>query len=78
MMVTLEWFAESYGWTEEQTRRENSLEALEWFPLIKAARIKATETRHSQTARVDQATYDAHNAPRQLPFSQGMRSPGSG
>lgn len=77
-MVTYEWFAEAYHFTEEMTD-SLSADALEWWPVIRMARAKAQETKQAQTARLDQLTQESHgNGQARLPFTQGMRSPGSG
>lgn len=75
--VTYEWFAEAYHFTEDMTD-SLSLEALEWWPLLRLARAKAGETRQAQNNRVEALTQEVHNGMRQQPFTNGMRSPGSG
>lgn len=71
--ITLEWFAENYHFTEEMTG-SLSVEALDWWPLIRAARMKVSETKSSQAQRMQQNTAASHNG---MPFS-GMKTPGSG
>jgi hypothetical protein len=72
--VTYEWFGRNYHFTEEQTDCL-SIEALDWWPVINMARVKAQETKQSQTARVTANTQESHH---RVPFTQGMRTPGSG
>lgn len=69
--ITYEWFAENYHFTEEMTD-SLSVDALEWWPVIRAARLKAQETRQHQAERLTAAR------PQSQQFMQGMRTPGSG
>lgn len=48
--VTFEWFAETYHFTEEMTR-SLSLEALEWWPLIRQARQHAASRQQQREQR---------------------------
>jgi hypothetical protein len=52
--VTLEWFARTYHFSEEQTLGL-SLEALEWWPVIAVARAEAAEMKQRQESRMAQA-----------------------
>lgn len=52
--VTLEWFARTYYFTEEETHGL-SLEALEWWPVIAQARAEAAEMKQRQESRMAQA-----------------------
>ena len=48
--LTFEYFAESYGFTEDQTR-SLSLDSLEWWPKIRAARLEAARQEDEQAKR---------------------------
>jgi hypothetical protein len=72
--VTYEWYGSSYRFTEEDTDGL-SLEALEWWPLIRAARSRVSEVRDEQNARMAALTQEAHQP---QPFTNGMKTPGSG
>lgn len=52
--ITLEWFGENYHFTEEQTL-DLSLDAIYWWPLIRMARIEATEAKQRQEQRAASA-----------------------
>lgn len=51
VQVTCEWFADAYGFTEEQTGGL-SLDALEWWPVIRLAKVHAQEMQRAQQERV--------------------------
>lgn len=53
--VTYEWFADTYHFTEEMTDNL-SLDALEWWPLIRVAKAKAADTERRQQERVANAS----------------------
>jgi hypothetical protein len=50
--VTLEWFARNYHFTENQTRFELSSDALDWWPVIAAARGEAHAVVERQQQRM--------------------------
>jgi hypothetical protein len=52
--VTLEWFARTYHFTEEQTL-DLSQEALEWWPVISLARAEAARMKQAQEERTRKA-----------------------
>lgn len=49
--VTLEWFADAYSFTDEQTLGL-SLDALEWWPVIRLAKARAQEMQRAQDDRM--------------------------
>lgn len=49
-MLTIRWFARTYGWTERQTA-DSSAEAIYWLPLVEEAAARAAETRARQHQR---------------------------
>lgn len=48
-MLTKEFFADAYGWSEQQVD-EASLEALTWYPRIYTARNEAIRRKQKQEA----------------------------
>lgn len=50
--VTLEWFARSYHFSEDQTRYELSPEALDWWPIIALARMQAQQLEQARAERM--------------------------
>jgi hypothetical protein len=50
-MLTLEWFADSYGFTEDETLGL-SMEALDWWPIIRAGRAHAREIERAREERM--------------------------
>lgn len=51
--VTLEWFARTYHFTDEQTL-DLGLEALEWWPVIALARAETARMEQEQERRMQQ------------------------
>jgi len=52
--VTLEWFARTYNFDEDQTLGL-SQEALEWWPIISLARAEAARIKQAQEERTRRA-----------------------
>jgi hypothetical protein len=50
--LMLRWFAKTYGFTEQQSREELSLEALEWWPLIEQAFSEAERMERAAEERM--------------------------